>query len=424
MLKNSDKHDVVIIGAGAAGLAAAKKLQQHGLNTIVLEARDRIGGRIHTDPSTNIELGAEFIHGTNASTWQILAEAKLHAEAANDAAPHIGARKRMFVINGKLQSEEFSRRVVQLGDASEDYANETALSLREFIYNLGNGENVETKTATERIARLETGDANKLCVRELGRERALNTSGWENYRVTQGYSAITKYLATDINIRTNCPVREIVWHNHGATLKLSHGELQCKHVIVTVPLSLLKHNQLGFSPALPEQKRWAIDALEMGTAFKLALRFKKQTWPDFGFLALDNPSFVWWMGPTGKNFEASLIGFAGGNSATEQIEYDQESLIEDSLSELSQVLGPEIQDQYLDASLSNWIHDPWTLGSYSYAPLGASGARQTLAEPVGQTLFFAGEATNTIGHAATVHGAIETGWRAAKEIIDIHTPKP
>jgi monoamine oxidase len=242
-----------------------------------------------------------------------------------------------------------------------------------------------------------------------------------------------------VDLRTETVVESVNWRagNVRVTAQNPRGALmlEAPKVLVTLPLSLLKVQQGGaiqFTPQLPEDKLRALDKLEMGKVIRVVLRFRecfwetikpsarsKKTLSNMAFLFSQNEWFpTWWTSMPEKS--AIITGWAPFRSA-EQLSGQSESFITDrSLQTLSELLGPPVQElQTLleHAYVHDWQTDPFALGAYSYGKVGADGAQQAIAAPLESTLFFAGEATDTAGHNGTVHAAIATGYRAAREIL-------
>lgn len=411
-------YDVIIIGAGVAGLAAARRLQQAGLAPLVVEARDRIGGRIWTDHSyAPVELGAEFIHGEKATTWQLIDPAGLTAEPwprPVAGAPNDG---RSFAWQGQFfgPESELSIAVEQLCARVEAYEGPDR-PVTEVLAEWAGGNEVVLTLAGNRLACREAADVTRLSAQALGREYAQGTAGWDNFHIQAGYDALPKLLAEGLEIRCNAAVSQIDWDNRAVRLSLPEGEvIQARQVIITVPLGVLQANQPRFVPALPVAKQQAIQAIAMGYVTKLALWFRQVCWPPFTFLGTDKAVFTWW--PVGTAEQPGLMGYIGGPAARRLAELGQAAAIEQGLNELSELFGPDVRPHFIKGKLVDWSSDPWSRGAYTYTPVGAGQARAELAAPLPPALFFAGEATSTNGHLATVHGAIETGWRAAEEVM-------
>ena len=402
---------IIIIGAGVAGLAAAERLRASGLHPLVLEASDRIGGRVRSDRSDGVvELGAEFVHGARAATWEILKRANLKTRPyeVDDSAP------RRFSYGGVLQPIDWA-----LADQIEAYVargerySGPDISLTEWFDQIAPAGDPAATLARDRIARTEAASPGVLSALALARERQLNTAGWDNFRLPDGYDAVAATMAEGARIRLNAPVAGVSWASAGAVVSLASGEtVAARAVIVTASLGVLQRGLIHFDPILPRRKRDAIGRLRMGPASKLILWFRRAFWPAFSFLGADRQLPSWW-----RAAEATaLVGFAGGPDAVRLGMLGERAAIEIALAELTALFGPDVRREFLRGTLMDWPNEPWILGGYSYTPVGAGAARDELAEPL-STLFFAGEATSINGHAGTVHGAIESGWRAAAEVL-------
>ncbi|GAB4435064.1 MAG: NAD(P)/FAD-dependent oxidoreductase [Anaerolineae bacterium] len=411
-------HDIIIIGAGAAGLAAAQKLRQAGHAPLVLEARQRIGGRIWTDRAhSQVELGAEFIHGDNAATWQLVEPAGLPTEPWPWRAA-AGAELRRAARGGTLLPEDdpLTDRVDRLFEQVEAYNGPERSVLAE-IERLTAGDSAVRPFIDHRFACMEAADISRLNAAALRQERALNSAGWENYRIRAGYDALPALLAQGVNLRLGAAVAKIRWGEDGAAITLQSGEtLRAGKVIITAPLGVLQAGDIEFEPELPPAKQQAIGALAMGPVVKLVLWFGRQVWPNFTFLITDGMVLTWWM--TGTPQLPALMGYIGGPAAAKLAALGEAEAVAQARREARAIFGAAVDGAFVAGRMVNWAADPWSRGAYSYTPLGASTAtRAQLAAPLAYTLFFAGEATLTNGHLATVHGAIESGWRAVDEAL-------
>ncbi len=409
-------YDIVIIGAGLAGLAAGQRLRQAGVAPLVLEARERLGGRIWTDHTHGpVELGAEFIHGEKASIWELIKSCRIKTESWPQKK---GLNtKRLYAWSGQLVTDppDFSGRVEQLYKLAETY-NGPERSAAEFIEQQTDWDDLAARFVRRRLENVEAANVTHLSVQALAYERTVATAGWENFRVAGGYDKLVTFLAEGLDIRLQAAVHQIKWNSAGATVMLADGEsLQARHLIVTVPLSLLQAGLPMFQPALPARKRDAIHRLAMGSVTKLALWFDEVFWEPFAFLNTNGLVTTWWPVYTRKT--PVLMGYTGGPTSLLLGALGEARAIHQGLSELAGFYGDIVRQRYVAGRMVDWAREPWTRGSYSYTPVGAGDARADLATPVEWTLFFAGEATHTQGHLATTHGAIETGRRAAAEIL-------
>ena len=421
---------IIIIGAGAAGLAAGQWLRNSGLNPLIIEARNRIGGRIWTDHTRGpVELGAEFIHGSKAITWEFIDRAGL----ATEPWPRLvgsGPRRRFaqgqsfpfdehFLRDGQFLTDDKCYQIMDLCERIEHYSGPER-SVAEVVDLWDDIDSALVPFALDRLACLEAADVTHLSASALAQERALYSAGWDNFHIKTGYDALPKHLANGLEIQLNTAVTEIDWHSTSVHLSLQNGHtLTADQVIVTVPLSLLQANIPHFEPPLPSHKQQAIRALAMGHVTKLVMWFTETVWPSFQFLGTDGAVITWW--PTGSLDQPALMGYVGGPKALDLAALGSEGAIEKGLCEVVQFFGNKARESFIGGKLVAWSTDPWSRGAYTYTPVGAGQARTELAKSIGNVLFFAGEATLTNGHQATVHGAIESGQRAAGEVLEKRT---
>lgn len=406
-------HDVIIIGAGAAGLAAGRALGEAGVAALVVEARERIGGRICTDHSHGaIELGAEFIHGHLAATWAYVRAAGLRT------APW--GFDRRFALGGRILAgdDPLVARVYALYDAVATYSG-PELSVAELLPALAPPGDPAVAMVLRWLANLEGADPARLSAAAFAHEHAAATNGEGNFHILDGYDRAVAQLAAGLTIRAGCAVESLAWGPDGVALTLSGGErLEARRAIVTVPLGALKRGRPAFDPALPAAKRDAIAAIPMGHVTKLAMRFEQQLWPNFTALSTDGRIATWW--PVESAATPTLMGYQGGPQALAVAALGEQRAIAVALDELAALFGPEVREAFRGGRLSDWSRDQWTYGAYSYSAVGMGDARAALAAPLGRTVFFAGEATALGGHIATVHGAIESGRRAAGEALGLN----
>jgi monoamine oxidase len=410
-----ETHKIIIVGAGVAGLSAGQALRRAGFDPLVLEARERIGGRILTERTYGpVELGAEFIHGEYATTWEIVRAAEL-ATIPWGTIRYFARAGELFPADAAL-----GQQVIALHSDVYAYTG-PEISVAMWMQQHAPADDPAVPFALRWMANLEGADPARLSATAVAREHTESENGPTNFHLVHGYDAIPQTLAADLTIRCAAPVQQIAWDLHGATLTLLDGTaVRADHVIVTVPLGVLQADQPQFVPALPEPKRSAIQALAMGQVSKLALWFDRQCWPDFTVLSTDGQIATWW--PVETTDTPTLMGYTGGPAALALAERGEAAVIALALEELSTLFGSAIRETLRGGRLMAWSAEPWSRGAYSYTPVGAGAARAQLAAPVGKVLFFAGEASVTNGHIGTVHGAIETGRRAAAEVIAAINP--
>lgn len=433
-----DDADILIVGAGAAGLAAARELSAEGLKVIVLEARNRIGGRINTHlEQFPIELGAEFVHGKPRETLSIVERAKLTLQEV----PNV----HWYVDDGILtRSGEFWSKVedVMKEMSSFDGPDE---SFAEFLNDYKRKTQIEDleTIATLYVEGFHAADADRIGVHGLNKtnEAAEQIDDEKQFRVQDGYSLIAKALHDDAvssgaKFYLDTSVEEVRWtRNEVEVITSASTRFKARLLLITLPLSLLQNGTMRFTPALTD-KQTVVSKLAMGDVVKVVLRFREPFWKDLTILGEDNlradlkeltfihalnePLPTWW-----TQFPADaplLAGWAGGPRAQKLAHESEDSLLDHSIQALSHILqtSKTSLEGMLEAFYThNWQTDKLSIGAYSYIPIGGIDATEALARPVEDTLFFAGEATNTTGHQGTVHGAIVTGLRAAREILAV-----
>ncbi|HXG94908.1 MAG TPA: NAD(P)/FAD-dependent oxidoreductase [Blastocatellia bacterium] len=439
--------DVIVVGAGVAGLAAARALCQKGLTATVLEARSRIGGRILTEQdsptSTPVELGAEFIHGKSEEIWRIVRAAGLAVYEVPDNHWHFQ--------NGVLKRRddfwaEWEEIVEQMSRAERDQ------TFKEFIERrYPNAEQREFKSlAISYVEGFHAASIDRIGVGALLRseQSAKEIEEEKQFRLLDGYHAIAEWLRAgldpeQVSLHLNTVVKEIRWSRakvevHAQSQPGSHLEpFAARRAVVTLPLGVLQAPErepgaVRFVPDLPD-KRKAIDRLAMGSVVKIVLRFREQFWEDKNIRVKrkgGDPSQVSFIHSRDENFPtwwtalpvhaAVLTGWAGGPAAEKLALQEESSILGRAIETLAHIFGLErarIEGLLESWRLHNWQADPFTRGAYSYVPVNSLDAQRELAEPVEDTLFFAGEATSLDGQNGTVHGAIASGKRAAHEVV-------
>jgi monoamine oxidase len=440
-----DETDILIIGAGAAGLAAARELSSANFNVIVLEARDRIGGRIHTHSDSQltapIELGGEFVHGKAPETLKIAARAGLKLiELPNT---------HWFFRNARIsKSGEFWSKIEAVMDELAKYKDRDE-SFAEFLGEYSRKHQVYDvrSMATLFVEGFHAAHADRISVQGLVKtnEAAAEIDDEKQFRPETGYLPIAQWLhdeavAHGASFRFETVVEAVTWSAGAVTVTAKGGEqFKARRLIVTLPLGVLQRNAVTFTPRLIAKEK-AASRLAVGQVVKVVLRFRDRFWEEISLPAEDGTrvdlkdlAFIhapdelpptWW---TQLPVRAPLlVGWAGGTRAEElltrngvPLQANSDVLIDKSLEALSHIFAEpvkSIEDRLVDVYTHDWATDPFSLGAYSYIPMGGLEAQAALAEPVENTIYFAGEAANKKGHHATVYGALTTGLRAAELI--------
>jgi len=394
--------NIIIIGAGAAGLMAAKELSANH-QVKVLEARDTIGGRIRT-LRPGIETGAEFVHGKLPVTLGLLEKAGL------SYTPIEG--KMYSVDKGEWSEEEnfiegWDELLENMGALTQD------MTLLEFLetYYAESKYSALREEVTRYVQGFDLANPAKVSVKYLSNE--WNNEDFDNFRVDAGYHALMEYLAGGINVETAAVVKEINW---GAGVTVTTADGQNYHgdkVIITVPLGVLQHGGLKFTPAIDDYMN-AASHIGFGSVIKIVLVFKERCWkPDTGFIFGKAKVPTWWT--QSPNEEAILTGWLGGPPAEEFKQVSEEVILKTALDTLSEFFQRELPE-LVSYHILNWVDDPETLGSYSYDTPKTDEARKLLNTPIEQTIFFAGEALYDGNHPGTVEAALITGIDVAKKI--------
>ena len=442
-----DVFDAIIIGAGAAGLAAAHELRAAGRTVAVIEARGRVGGRIFTyrDPALPfpIELGAEFLHGVTPETDTIIADAGLravdvvgdHWRAQEGHFSRVDFYEKVDKILGKLDEHRTPDRSLA------DFLAERAARKRK------PKDAIARRMALEFVQGFHAADPELVSERWLARGGDPGESAEEERtgRVVEGYDRIAAYLARDIYdaIELNTVATRIEWSrgNVAVTCRTGDGsqrEVLGRTVIVTLPVGVLQGDpgtpgSVTFAPEIPAMLD-ALSGLAMGAVLRTVFAFSERFWEhglrnapalrgegltSLSFLHSPGATFpVWW---TQFPLRAPmLVGWLGGPPAAVLSSQPEAEIERIALRDLAAHLGTTYERLagLVTASWThNWQQDPLSRGAYSYAMVGGSGAARKLARPVEQTIFFAGEATDTEGRTGTVEGALATGSRAARGVL-------
>ncbi|WP_242342781.1 flavin monoamine oxidase family protein [Anaeromyxobacter terrae] len=421
---------VIVIGAGAAGLAAADLLRRRRVAITLVEARERLGGRIDTrvDPVLGLALehGAEFVHGRPPRTLALARRARAGIREIPDR--HQRPQGGRLVDAG----DAFSSAQALLGRGGRDDEAVEASIHRELVGRRARGVSTLARELVRGFYLADPRTASALALARLS--RALEQLGGETaHRVVGGYGRILAPLTRGLrggegDLRLGTVVEEIRW-GRGEVRIRARGRTGARlapiagsHAVVTVPLPLLQGDAIRFVPSLPAGKRSAAARLTMGPVVKVLLRFRRPPWAGSGrrpvFLHVPGaPIPVFWtLAPVDAPV---LVGWAGGPSAARVAGRRERDLLRATLRSAARGLGRpqgELEELLDGAAVADWTREPFTRGGYAVFPVGSDGASEALAGSVEGTLFFAGEATAG-ALAGTVEGALLSGERAAREVL-------
>ncbi|MDB4903722.1 MAG: puo 1 [Mucilaginibacter sp.] len=429
--------DILIIGAGAAGLMAARTLAKAGKKVIVLEARDRCGGRIHTLNHQsffgNAELGAEFVHGDLPVTLDILKQAGI---------PYYSASAEMWRYkNGHLNNEGFFTQdwellIKRLNKLEED------INIDKFLQKEFSGDKYqELRDSVWKFASgYDTADPHKASAFALRKEWQSEDTDAQ-HRIKGGYGAMIKYLEEECKkyggfIYLNTVVKEIHWQPGNVKVATAEGTFyEARQVLIALPLGVLQEVEaekgtVVFYPPVPEQSK-AIQSMGFGAVIKILLEFDELFWEDkfaeelagrslknMGYLFSDEEIPTWWTQT--PQHSPVLTGWIGGSAAANKKHTPDEEILKQSLQSLGKIFNrkfDELKDKLLAFKIVNWTAEPFTCGSYAYDTIASPVSRKALNTPVNDTLFFAGDYLYEGPIMGTVEAALTSGKEMAEKMI-------
>jgi len=409
--------DVVVIGAGSAGLSATAELMKRGISVSCIEGMNRIGGRCYTDMST---FGVPADHGAH---W-------LHGHAQNEIA-----------IFGKKHKDKF--KIYKEPDRSVVYDGGKKVNENKLWKIYKKIEKIREATSSdkpfmdllpEKIKKNDWFDtAHKASMaRDFGEFSTYDDNnnwydpGWDsgNALCREGYGTLLAYYRKDVPVKLNTIVSEIKWGGKGVQVVTNKGTINAKACIVTVSAGVLKAEKIKFTPDLPLRNREALESVSMTVSNRVLMQLKKKF---YGKFKNDTNFYIKCNSNGAKSPETisygllkmsgtnvSLFGISGQFSRDLENE-GSEAMIDFVLNKLKSTFGSKFYEKYfIKAIATGWANNPFTLGAYSGGVPGKSKLRRDIKFPVGDRIFFAGEAT--AGAFSTVHGANRSGIRAATDL--------
>ena len=425
-----EEYEVIIIGAGAAGLMAARELTRAGKKVVVLEARERTGGRIYTINntfSTPTEAGAEFVHGNLPVTLELLKE-------GNIAYTTTQGESWQYKNNRLSNSESFMNGWEIVMEQLKKLEHDT--TVKEFLDTHFSGDEYSElrKSLTGFVEGYDAADVNKASIFAF-RDELMGDSEWEaQYRLVNGYGELINFLEKEVTsrggtIRLLQDVKRIHWAAGKAEVVTSvWRSFKASKVIITIPLGLLREGAIDFFPTI-EQKIMAAQSIGYGNVIKILLQFKELFWQkitafngatmsNMGFLFSEATIPTWW-----TQFPSQvplLTGWLAGTRAESFKDKNESDILNEALHSLSiifKLTERELKEKLDVYFIANWSSDPHTHGAYAYTMVKTLEARKVLNEPILETLFFAGEALYEGPEMGTVEAALASGLRVAKAII-------
>lgn len=428
----SQPQKVLVIGAGLAGLAAAQHLQQRGLDVQVLEARQRIGGRIWTStqwPDLPLDWGATWIHGTQGNPLTQLAD-ELRAPRVSTSydrsiTHHTNGQELSGPQEARLRQvrQQVRQALKQAQRRDEDRSLRQALAPLLGPHPTGP---IPLWSEQQRFINFVlSGDIEQ---EYAGSAAHLSTHWYDSadefgggdVLFSQGFGVVTDALARGLNIELGQVVQAIDWGSSRVRVQTTQTQWVADRVIVTLPLGVLQAKRVHFTPALPEAVQQAIDHLGMGVLNKCHLRFEQAFWPSdvdwLEYISAQHGEWTEWVSFQRVAGMPVLLGFNAADRGREIEAWSDREIVNSAMATLQTMYGRDIP-QPIGHQITRWASDPFALGAYSYHPVGSHPKmRSALAQPLQDRLFFAGEATHR-QHYGTAHGAYLSGIRAAQQMM-------
>jgi monoamine oxidase len=412
---------VLVVGAGVAGLSAARYLRDQGAQVIVLEAQDRMGGRLWTDRSLGIafEVGAGWVHGPQGNPISdLIRQVSATTYVTEDDSLMVYDLNGNPIDEARLKQLELD--FEQLLKAVDEYMDEqTDKSLAAALQALKPNafDNDLMQWALSAFTEFDTGGPlESLSASNYDEDDAFNGA---DVILPDGYDAILEPLASGLTIHLEHIVEQISYDSEGVTLMTNEGTFTGDYAVVTLPLGILKSNKVTFSPPLPDEVQNLIHKIPMGNVTKVAAKFETAFWPVetqyFGHMSEIKGQFPYFMNCRTFANTNVLVGLCFGNYAAVVEAKSDAEITAEMMAILRTLFGPESPEP-TDVLVTRWSQNPYTQGAYSYTGVGVTPQDfNYLARPIRQRLFLAGEHT-IFDYHGTIHGAYLSGLAAARKI--------
>ncbi|MEV7396835.1 NAD(P)/FAD-dependent oxidoreductase [Aeromicrobium sp. NPDC092404] len=434
----AEQHDTIVVGAGVAGLTAARLLSRAGRRVVVLEARDRIGGRVWTERRDGraTDLGASWIHGITGSPVAAAAAA-------------FGMRMQEFTVGGYQPD---GRPIAYYGPYGQRLSDAEARGFVDDIHAVdallpdviaaSAAEASYAEVTEDVLASTGWDDDRAQRVREYLRHRSEEQYGVASEDLAahgldddvidgdevvfpDGYDRLPKGLAAGLDVRLGHVVSHVRWSSNGVVVTVGTSEMSAQSVILTVPVGVLRSPDLVIEPPLPEPVAGALSRLRMNAFEKVFLRFRTRFWDEGVYVVRQQgPEAAWWHSwydLTSLHGVPTLLTFAAGPAAVATRGWESSRVVESVLAQLRRLYGDRVEEP-VEVQVTDWQGDRFARGSYAYMAVGSTTAdHDDLATPVGGVLHLAGEATWT-DDPATVTAAMASGHRAAVNVLQRDIP--
>ncbi|MEM6483343.1 MAG: NAD(P)/FAD-dependent oxidoreductase, partial [Pseudomonadota bacterium] len=410
--------DVVIIGAGSAGLSAGRKLRKKGLSFVIVEGADRVGGRAYTESQTfgvPVDHGCSWISGSDKNPFT-----KFASDLGYGLVEHTRAGTDLFDLDGNPADEAaheaydeawdaLTRPIGKAGKKGRDVA------AADVIPNVRYGASVQSWMGS-----MDYGvNFDQISTRDFWNTDSSQPSMF----VSEGLGSVVATLADGLPISLGTQVTEVDWSGTGVSVETSKGTIKAGACLITVSTGVLAANKIKFTPELPDWKQQAAHDIPMGLLIKVPMLFDgarlgltENNWVTYELpdeQAGEGCFFIAW--PCSHDY---VFGNIGGRFGWELYAEGQEAVLDYAMQEMLRLVGSDARKHFIKGFATDWADNPLTLGAYGAVRPGAPNARDHLAEPLGDRLFFAGEATHK-RVPALVNGAYLSGKKAAKKMLKV-----